>query len=69
MAPLSNTETGSPPSAGAWSTMAGMRLFGLIARKSGLNWSPALISTGRMQYSSPDSSRSIVTLWPFGVGQ
>ncbi len=34
MAPDSKTEIGSPPSAGARSTMAGMRLLGDIARKS-----------------------------------
>jgi hypothetical protein len=33
MAPDSNTEIGLPPSAGSWSTMAGMRLFGATARK------------------------------------
>jgi hypothetical protein len=46
MAPVSNTENGPPPSDGAWSTMAGMRLLGLIARNSGLNCSPARILTG-----------------------
>jgi hypothetical protein len=37
MAPDSNTPIGSPPSAGAVSIIAGMRLFGETARKSGLN--------------------------------
>jgi hypothetical protein len=37
MAPDSNTQIGSPPSDGALSIIAGMRLFGEMARKSGLN--------------------------------
>ena len=47
MAPDSKTETGGPPPAGALSTMAGMRLFGLMARKSGANCSPRPMFTGR----------------------
>ena len=35
-----------PPSAGAWSTIAGILLFGLKARNSGLNCSPTRISIG-----------------------
>jgi hypothetical protein len=42
--------------------IAGMRLFGEMARKSGLNWSPALMSTGWIAYSSSASSRNIVIL-------
>jgi hypothetical protein len=41
-----NTETGSPPSLGSESMMAGILLFRRMRRKSGLNWSPALILTG-----------------------
>ena len=44
MAPDSNTETGPPAPSG--STMAGIRLFGLMARNSGLNWSPTPMFTG-----------------------
>jgi hypothetical protein len=32
MAPDSNTETGAPPPAGAWSTMAGIRLYPVVRR-------------------------------------
>ena len=46
MAPDSKTLMGDPPPLGSWSTMAGMRLFGLIARNSGLNCSPFPMSTG-----------------------
>ena len=46
MAPDSNTDTGAPPPAGSWSTIAGMRLFGLIFRNSGLNCWPVPMSTG-----------------------
>ena len=41
MAPDSKMETGFPPPSGAWSTNAGIRLLGEIARNSGVNWSPA----------------------------
>ena len=37
IAPDSNSAIGAPPPAGAWSTIAGMRLFGLILRNSSLN--------------------------------
>ena len=37
IAPDSKTLIGAPPSAGASSTIAGMRLFGLIFRNSSLN--------------------------------
>src|SRR5665213_3386384 len=45
-----------------------MRWLGVIARNSGLNWSPAPILTGITLYSRPNSSRAMCTLWPFGVG-
>jgi len=35
--PDSKMLIGGPPTAGAWSTSAGMRLFGLILRNSSLN--------------------------------
>jgi hypothetical protein len=46
-----------------------MRLFGAIARNSGLNWSPLPMLMGKTLYFSPVSSRNIVILWPFGVVQ
>ena len=49
--------------------IAGILLFGLIFRNSGLNWSPAWMSIGWTVYGSPVSSSMIWTLWPFGVGQ
>ena len=49
------------------STIAGILLFGLIARNSGLNWSPAPMSTGIARYARPHSSSMMWTLWPFGV--
>jgi hypothetical protein len=66
-APDSKTVIG--PSSTSWSTIAGMRLFGLIARNSGLNWSPRPILTGIIRYSRPHSSSKIATFHPFGVGQ
>jgi hypothetical protein len=69
MAPDSNTLIGAPPSAGASSTMAGIRLFGEILRNSGRNCSPALIFTGTIRYGVRASSRKIVILWPLGVVQ
>ncbi len=69
MAPDSNTETGAPPSFGARSMIAGMRLLGAIFRKSGLNWSPLPMLIGTISYGRPASSRNMVTLCPFGVGQ
>jgi len=65
--PDSNSESGSPPSAGAPSTMAGMRLLGEVLRNPGANCSPRPMSTGTMRYSRPDSSRNMVSLWPLGV--
>ena len=49
--------------------MAGMRWFGVIARNSGLNWSPLPMLIGITLYGSPSSSSAMCTLWPFGVGQ
>jgi len=46
-----------------------MRLFGLIARNSGLNWSPLPILTGTVRYSRPHSSSMMLIFQPFGVGQ
>ena len=51
------------------STMAGMRLFGLILRNSGLNCSSLLMSTACAAYGRPHSSSMIETLRPFGVDQ
>src|ERR1051326_8223163 len=63
----SNSVNGLPPGPSE-STIAGMRWLGLIFRNSGLNWSPAPISTGIILYSRRSSSSAICTLWPFGVG-
>jgi hypothetical protein len=49
--------------------IAGMRLLGLIARNSGLNWSPRPMFTGIIRYWRPHSSSMIATFQPFGVGQ
>jgi hypothetical protein len=43
---LPDSKTGTAPPGASWSTIAGMRLFGLMARNSGLNWSPAPMFTG-----------------------
>jgi hypothetical protein len=69
MAPDSKTEMGLPLSFGRWSTMAGIRLLGEIARNSGLNCSPLLILTGTIRYESSASSKKIVILCPLGVVQ
>src|ERR687895_445383 len=52
MAPDSNSAIGLPlgPSR---STIAGMRLLGLIFRNSGLNWSPSPMSTACTVYGRP----------------
>ena len=68
IAPDSNIEIGRP-SGPSLSTMAGILLFGLIFRNSGLNWSPVPMSTGCTVYGRPHSSSMMWTLWPFGVGQ
>jgi len=67
MAPDSKTGTGSPST--SWSTIAGIRLLGLIARKSGLNWSPRPMLTGINRYASSHSSSMMEIFQPFGVGQ
>src|SRR5436305_12974825 len=55
------------PSGPSRSTIAGILLFGLIARNSGLNCSPAPMFTGIARYARPHSSSMMWTLWPFGV--
>ena len=67
IAPDSNTGIG--PSGSSWSTIAGIRLFGLIARNSGWNWSPLPILTGTVRYASPHSSSMMAIFQPLGVGQ
>src|SRR3954466_7490109 len=57
------------PSGPCGSTIAGILLFGEMARNSGLNWSPAPMSTGCTRYSRPVSSSMMWTLCPLGVGQ
>ena len=49
--------------------IAGIRLFGLIFRKSGLNCSSLLMLTGWTVYGSPISSSATLILRPFGVFQ
>ena len=61
-------EMGRPPGP-CGSTIAGMRLFGEIFRKSGLNCSPFEMFTGFKTYGRPHSSSMIEILKPFGVGQ
>ncbi len=68
MAPDSKIEIGLWPGPSG-STMAGMRLFGAIFRKSGLNCSPLEMFTGIRLYGVPHSSSMIDILKPFGVGQ
>ena len=68
MAPDSNTEFGAPPSAGAKSIIAGIRLFGLIARKIGLKRSALAILTGTRRYGTSASSNTrAVTLTVAGA--
>ena len=71
MAPDSKTPTEPSPNSGAgsWSTIAGIRLFGLIARNSGVNCSPLEMLTGIIRYAAPSSSSRMATFQPFGVGQ
>jgi hypothetical protein len=57
MAPDSKTLISSPPSDGTVSMIAGIRLFGEMARNSGLNWSP-----------DPCSVLSLLA-WPVFVGR
>src|SRR5580704_12806819 len=68
MAPDSNTLIGLPPGPSG-STIAGMRLFGLIFRNSGLNCSPLEMFTGCTVYGSPISSSATLILRPLGVFQ
>src|ERR1700704_4296124 len=68
MAPDSKTEIGFP-SGPLRSTIAGVLLFGLILRNSGLNCSPVRMLTGRTSYSRPVSSTMMWILCPLGVGQ
>ena len=49
--------------------MAGMRLFGLMARNSGVNCSPLPMFTGTSRHGRPHSSSMIEIFQPFGVGQ
>ncbi len=51
------------------STIAGILLFGLMARNSGVNCSSWLILTLCTAYSTPSSSSMMDTLRPFGVDQ
>jgi hypothetical protein len=49
--------------------IAGILLFGLMARNSGSNCAPLPMSTGMARYASAHSSNMMWTLWPLGVGQ
>src|SRR5436305_10496242 len=49
--------------------MAGILLFGLIARKSSFICSPLVMFTGITLYGSPISSSATLILRPFGVFQ
>src|SRR3981189_2801653 len=51
------------------STIAGILLLGLIARKSGAICSPLVMLTGNTLYGSPISSSATDILRPFGVFQ
>src|SRR6516225_5431336 len=68
MAPDSNTLIGAPPGPSG-STIAGMRLFGLIFRNSGANCFPLEMFIGCTVYGRPISSRATLILRPFGVFQ
>src|SRR3954465_10071114 len=68
MAPLSKMLIGLP-SGPSGSTMAGMRLLGLMARNSGVNCSPMPMFTHFSSYGRTISSSAMVMLRPFGVGQ
>ena len=56
------------PSGPSWSTIAGILLFGLTRRNSGVNWSPSPMLMAITLYASPVSSSMMWILWPFGVG-
>ena len=66
MAPDSKTLTGSPPGPSE-STIAGILLFGLMARNSGLNWSPLPRSIQCSRYSNAHSPSMTWIFCPFGV--
>src|ERR1700737_4222481 len=68
MAPDSNTLTHLPPGPSG-STIAGILLLGLVARKSGAICSPFVMFTGMILYGSPSSSSATLILRPFGVFQ
>src|ERR1700738_3982708 len=68
MAPDSNTLTHLPRGPSG-STIAGILLLGLIARKSGAICSPLVMFTGMTLYGSPISSSATLILRPFGVFQ
>src|SRR5258705_3661941 len=57
------------PSGPSGSTIAGILLLGLIARKSGAICSPLVMFTGITLYGSPISSSATLILRPFGVFQ
>src|SRR6266481_6941195 len=57
------------PSGPSGSTIAGILLLGLIARKSGAICSPLVMLTGITSYGSPISSSATEILRPFGVFQ
>src|SRR3979411_1057785 len=57
------------PSGPSGSTIAGILLFGLIARNAGAVCSPLVILTGKTLYGSPISSSATLILRPFGVFQ
>jgi hypothetical protein len=68
IAPDSNTEIGKLSSP-LGSTIAGMRLFGEIARKAGSNCWPTPMSTPSTDYGRPHSSSMMENFHPFGGGQ
>src|SRR6266478_9344370 len=57
------------PSGPSESTIAGILLLGLIARKSGAICSPLVMFTGITLYGSSISSNATLILRPFGVFQ
>src|SRR5258708_25408889 len=57
------------PSGPAGSTIAGILLLGLMARKSGAICSPLVMLIGMTLYGSPISSSATDILRPFGVFQ
>src|SRR5262249_54574074 len=67
--PDSKIESGAPPPIGSSSTIAGIRPFGEIFRKSGVSWSPRPILIGLIVYGSPSSSSRMTLFLPLPVGQ